>query len=100
MDRGALRITTPGVCLAQPPHLVSSSFHIQNIRLQLLAGQRVNNHIAKSTQLPSRVLTSFERCQLALGLTQAGLGWAGLGVGEETLDRGSGECTSAGCGVF
>lgn len=60
----------------------------------------VNNHIAKSTELPSRVLTSFERCQLALGLTQAGLGWAGLGVGEEMLDRGSGECASAGCGVF
>lgn len=53
----------------------------KNGRLRLLAGQRVNNHIAKSTEMLNRVLTGFERCQLCLILTRAGPGWAGRGGG-------------------
>lgn len=53
----------------------------KNGRLRLLAGQRVNNHIAKSTEMLNRVLTGFERCQFCLILTRAGPGWAGRGGG-------------------
>lgn len=60
----------------------------KNFCLWLLAGQSVNKYIAKSTGLLSRVWTNFECCQLPLMLTQTGLGWAGLGVGEERLNRG------------
>lgn len=61
-------------------HTRSALFTHKNFRLRLLAGQRINNHNAESTALLSRVLTSFERCQLPLTLNQAG-----LGVGEERL---------------
>ena len=56
-----------------------------------MAGQRVNNHNAKSTELLSRVLTSFERCQLPLLLNQAG-----LGVGEGRPEGGLGTSVSQG----
>lgn len=61
-------------------HTRSALFTHKNFRLRLLAGQRINNHNAESTDLLSRVLTSFERCQLPLTLNQAG-----LNVGEERL---------------
>lgn len=85
----------------------------KNVCLRLLPGQRVNNHIAKSTELLSRVLTSFERCQLPLILTQVGPGWTGRGGGEtggggrRAASRGSGraasasgECSEAGRSMF
>lgn len=80
--RGALQRAAHGVCLAQLGCTWSALlFTHKNFRLRPLAGQRVNNHNAKSTDLLSRVLTSFERCQLPLMLNQAG-----LGMGEERLE--------------
>lgn len=66
-------------------HTWSALFTHKNFRLRLLAGQRINNHNAESTDLLSRVLTSFERCQLPLTLNRAG-----LGVGEARLVDGGG----------
>ena len=68
-------------------------FTHRHFGLRLLAGQRVNNHHAKSTELLSRVLTSFERCQLPLLLNQAG-----LGVEEGRPEGGLGTSVSQGCG--
>lgn len=62
-------------------HTRSALFTHKNFRLRLLAGQRINNHNAESTDLLSRVLTSFGRCQLPLTLNQAGLGVGEGGLG-------------------
>lgn len=66
-------------------HTWSALFTHKNVRLRPLAGQRINNHNAESTDLLSRVLTSFDRCQLPLTLNRAG-----LGVGEARLGAGVG----------
>lgn len=47
--------------------------HTETLASGYWLGRGVNNHNAKSTELLSRVLTSFERCQLPLLLNQAGL---------------------------
>ena len=86
-DGGTLQRTAlESVWHRRPRSLLALLFTHRNFGLRLLAGQRVNNHNAKSTELLSRVLTSFERCQLPLLLNQAGL----RGAGEGSLEGGLG----------
>lgn len=59
--------------------------HTETLASGYWLGRGVNNHNAKSTELLSRVLTSFERCQLPLLLNQAG-----LRGGEGSLEGGLG----------
>ena len=83
-DGGTLQRTAlESVWHRRPRSLLALLFTHRNFGLRLLAGQRVNNHNAKSTELLSRVLTSFERCQLPLLLNQAGLRGGGRGAWRE-----------------